>query len=84
MIHTSEAASRFTPVEVWEQRNPWRLERVELAADSAGAGRHRGGLGVDFAFRILEDSYLTAAVERTLMLPGGSKAGDAAAPTPSR
>jgi N-methylhydantoinase B len=75
VIHTSEAASRFTPVEVWEQKNPWRLERVELATDSGGAGRQRGGLGVDFAFRMLEDCYLTSSVERTRTAPWGLEGG---------
>jgi N-methylhydantoinase B len=80
VLHTSEAASRFTPVEVWEQRNPWRLERMQLAADSGGPGRHRGGLGVDFVFRILEDSYLTAAVERTRTAPWGLEGGGCGRP----
>ncbi len=75
VMHTSEAASRFAPVEVWEQRNPWRLERLALAADSGGAGRHRGGLGVDFAFRMLEHAYLTSAVERTRTAPWGLLGG---------
>src|SRR5262249_50102821 len=80
VIHTSEAGSRFTPAEVWEQRNPWRLERLELAADSAGPGRHRGGLGVDYAFRMLEDCYLTAAGERTPTPPWGLEGGAVARP----
>ena len=75
VLHTSEAASRFAPVEVWEQRNPWLVERVALAADSGGAGTSRGGLGVDFSFRMLEDCYLTSALERTLTEPWGLEGG---------
>src|SRR5918911_4491627 len=47
LIHISESATRFPPAEVWEAKNPSLLERVELAPDSCGPGRHRGGLGVD-------------------------------------
>lgn len=80
VLHTSEAASRFAPIEVWEQKNPWTVERVELAADSGGPGRHRGGLGVDFVFRMLEDCYLTSAVERTRTAPWGLEGGGEARP----
>jgi N-methylhydantoinase B len=65
LIHVSEAATRFSPVEVWEARNPWLVERVELAADSCGPGRHRGGLGVDMSFHSLENAYVTVVLERT-------------------
>jgi N-methylhydantoinase B len=65
LLHIGESATRFAPAEVWEARNPWLMERVELAPDSGGAGRHRGGLGVDFHFRALEDCWLTSAIERT-------------------
>jgi N-methylhydantoinase B len=65
LIHVSEAATRFSPVEVWESRNPWLLERVELAPDSGGPGEHRGGLGVDMSFHTLEDAYVTVVLERT-------------------
>ena len=50
-LHVVESATRFSPVEVWEARNPWLLEKVELAPDSGGPGTHRGGLGVDMNFR---------------------------------
>ncbi|MBN9509119.1 MAG: hydantoinase B/oxoprolinase family protein, partial [Alphaproteobacteria bacterium] len=36
---------RAMPVEVFETRYPWLVEFWELAADSGGAGRFRGGLG---------------------------------------
>ena len=57
LMHVSEAATRFTPIEVWEAKNPWLLEQVELAPDSGGPGRHRGGLGVDIDFTMREDAY---------------------------
>src|SRR5581483_4579318 len=75
LIHHAEAATRFSPVEVWEARNPWLLEKVELAPDSGGAGRHRGGLGVDMFFQMLEDSYATTVVERTKNAPWGLAGG---------
>ncbi len=75
LIHHAEAATRFSPVEVWEARNPWLLEKVELAADSGGPGRHRGGLGVDMFFQLLEDSYATTVVERTKNAPWGLEGG---------
>jgi N-methylhydantoinase B len=75
LLHHSEAATRFAPVEVWEQKNPWLLEKVELAPDSGGAGRNRGGLGVDFAFQVLEEAYVTVAVERTKNAPWGLEGG---------
>ena len=33
----------FSPAEVWESKNPWLVEKVELREDSGGAGRYRGG-----------------------------------------
>jgi N-methylhydantoinase B len=75
LIHHAEAATRFSPVEVWEARNPWLLEKVELAPDSGGAGRYRGGLGVDMFFNLLEDSYATTVVERTKNAPWGLEGG---------
>ncbi|GLW08196.1 5-oxoprolinase [Microtetraspora sp. NBRC 13810] len=75
LMYISESATRFTPAEVWEARNPWRIERLALAADSGGAGRFRGGLGLDLSFRCLEDQYLTAALARTELAPWGRSGG---------
>jgi len=65
LMHHLQSATRFSPVEVWEARDPWLVEKVELAPDSGGPGRFRGGLGVDFVFRVLEDLNITAVIERT-------------------
>jgi N-methylhydantoinase B len=75
LIHISESATRFPPTEVWEAKNPSLLERVELAPDSCGPGRSRGGLGVDLFFRALEDSWLTSTVERQRNAPWGLAGG---------
>ena len=34
-----------------------RIERWETIADTGGAGLHRGGNGVDVAYRFLEDGH---------------------------
>ena len=74
-MHHGEAGTRITPVEVWEAKNPWMFERFELRVDSCGPGRHRGGLGVDMFFHMLEDCWLTCGVERTKNAPWGLQGG---------
>jgi N-methylhydantoinase B len=75
LSHVSESATRFAPAEVWESKSPWLIERVELITDSCGAGRYRGGLGISFHFTMLEDTYVTTAVERTQLPPWGLMGG---------
>ena len=75
MLHISESATRFSPIEVWETRNPWLVDKLELAVDSCGPGRFRGGLGVNLHFRMLEKSYVTSVVERTKNTPWGLQGG---------
>jgi N-methylhydantoinase B len=75
LLHHGESATRFSPTEVWESRNPWLLEKVELLPDSCGPGRFRGGLGLEMFFHMLEDSYVTSALERTRTAPWGLEGG---------
>ncbi|HEY2651497.1 MAG TPA: hydantoinase B/oxoprolinase family protein [Solirubrobacteraceae bacterium] len=79
LLHIAESATRFSPVEVWETKNPWLLEQVELIQDSGGPGRNRGGLGVQMDFQMREDCYVTAVVERTRNPGWGLEGGQAAA-----
>ena len=62
---------RTTPAEVIEARFPFVVRRFELAPDSAGAGRYRGGLGLDLHYEALSDSYWTIPFERTKTPPWG-------------
>jgi N-methylhydantoinase B len=79
LLHIAESATRFSPVEVWETKNPWLLEQVELIQDSGGPGRNRGGLGVQMDFQMREDCYVTAVVERTRNPGWGLEGGQPAA-----
>ncbi|MFO1281831.1 MAG: hydantoinase B/oxoprolinase family protein [Burkholderiales bacterium] len=45
-----------TPIEMIEMTYPLRLTRYELLADTGGAGRHRGGLGVRRDIEFLDES----------------------------
>ncbi|MER8569365.1 hydantoinase B/oxoprolinase family protein [Mesorhizobium sp. M0924] len=76
LMHISETSTRFPSAEVWEARNPWLVEKVELAQDSGGAGRYRGGLGMDISFRALEPSFVTSVIERTKNPPWGLAGGE--------
>ncbi|HEX9463765.1 MAG TPA: hydantoinase B/oxoprolinase family protein [Alphaproteobacteria bacterium] len=54
-----------TPVEAVESEFPVRIERYELAVDSAGPGKFRGGLGIRRQWRILvEESAINLRSDR--------------------
>jgi N-methylhydantoinase B len=80
MMHITESTTRFSPVEVWEAKNPWLVEKMELAPDSCGPGRFRGGLGVDLVFQMTEDAYVTSIIDRTKNPPYGLQGGLPARP----
>jgi N-methylhydantoinase B len=75
MMYISQSATRLSPMEVCESRNPWIIERIALAQDSCGPGQYRGGLGLDLHFRMLEDTYMTPVIERTKNPPWGLEGG---------
>lgn len=66
---------RDIPAEIVEALYPLRLEEVTLRTDSAGAGRHRGGLGMRRTYTTLAESRFTAALERTGCPPWGVDGG---------
>jgi N-methylhydantoinase B len=54
-----------TPIEAVESEFPVRVERYELAQDSGGPGRFRGGLGVRRQWRVLgEESVINLRTDR--------------------
>jgi N-methylhydantoinase B len=74
LVHIT-AGVRNTPAEVFEAKRPLLLEKFELGTDSGGAGRHRGGPGLDVHYRVLRDLEITAPIDRTQLLPWGLEGG---------
>lgn len=62
---------RNTPIELLESRYPLFFERFSLRPDSGGAGRFRGGLGVEIAVRSRYAAAVNFNLERTLCAPWG-------------
>lgn len=69
-----------TPIEITETETPIEFVRYGLARDSGGAGRWRGGLATEMAFRVFApDSRITARNrDRSFFRPWGILGGRAA------
>jgi N-methylhydantoinase B len=72
--------SRNIPVEFAEARWPFRVERLALAVDSGGPGRHRGGLGYDKYIRMLRDANFMSIADRSMLACWGVRGGQAGRP----
>jgi N-methylhydantoinase B len=69
-----------SPVEATESKIPLLIERYALRPDSGGAGRYRGGLGVERRIRVLSPLTVNTNAERTLCAPWGLLGGGDALP----
>jgi N-methylhydantoinase B len=70
-----------TPIEILEMSFPVRVERYEIAADSGGAGRYRGGAGVERVWKVLGGpTQASVCLERTRSAPFGLAGGRPGAP----
>jgi N-methylhydantoinase B len=80
LMHIACSGLRNTPIEVWEARRPFLVEKFEYGPDSGGIGRFRGGLGVDIHYRALRDCQLVLPWERMKTPPWGLDGGHAGRP----
>ncbi|MFC4449113.1 hydantoinase B/oxoprolinase family protein [Halorussus aquaticus] len=64
-----------TPVEALETEYPLRVERYALRPDSGGAGRHRGGLGLERSMTVETDATVSLLTERRRHAPKGLDGG---------
>ncbi|MEE4175323.1 MAG: hydantoinase B/oxoprolinase family protein [Xanthomonadales bacterium] len=78
--HSHMTNTLNTPVEVLERHTPLRIERYAVRRGSGGAGRLRGGDGVERVYRFLADASLSVIAERRLHAPWGLEGGAAGAP----
>jgi N-methylhydantoinase B len=76
MIIFGGSTARNNPVEVVESRLPSiRILRYGLRRDSGGAGRHRGGLGIERVYHFLTPAFVTFSLERKVTPPWGLHGG---------
>jgi len=66
------------PVEYAESYFPLRIERIASRMDSGGAGKHRGGNGVEKVYVILEPGEVSIHDDRHVSQPWGIGGGRAA------
>ncbi|HEU4540203.1 MAG TPA: hydantoinase B/oxoprolinase family protein [Jiangellaceae bacterium] len=72
--------SRNLPAEFSESRFPFVVERLELAVDSGGPGRYRGGLGYEKHIRMLRDANFMSIADRSILSCWGVAGGRAGRP----
>jgi N-methylhydantoinase B len=72
--------TRLIPMELQEILLPFRVDSLELRADSGGAGKFRGGLGFRKKYVILAPCLLQTNVDRTKYPPWGVQGGKEAKP----
>lgn len=72
--------SRNLPTEFSEGRFPFIVERLGLAKDSGGAGRHRGGCGYEKHIRMLKDAHFMSIADRSILACWGVNGGKAGRP----
>ena len=70
-----------TPIEILERQHPVRVERYGFVTDTAGAGRFRGGMGIERQYRMLaaDGGLLQLRSDRSEHAPWGLDGGGAGA-----
>jgi N-methylhydantoinase B len=66
---------RNTPVELQEIKYPFLIEQHRLRPDSGGAGRFRGGFGLELTYQALQDCKANINCDRTRDPPWGLHGG---------
>jgi N-methylhydantoinase B len=83
-VHVGMSNTLNTPVEALELEYPMRVERYELVYGSGGAGRHRGGDGIERVIRVLEPASLSLLTDRRRHGPAGVRGGEPGRPGENR
>jgi N-methylhydantoinase B/oxoprolinase/acetone carboxylase alpha subunit len=75
-IHTAMTNTQNTPVEALERSFPLRVLRYRLRRDSGGAGRARGGEGIERDLEVRADCTASLITERRASQPWGLAGGE--------
>jgi N-methylhydantoinase B/oxoprolinase/acetone carboxylase alpha subunit len=74
--HCHMTNSLNTPIEALEHAYPFRVERYGIVRGSGGAGRYRGGDGIQRDLTMLEDGQITILSDRRVHRPYGMSGGE--------
>ena len=76
-VHTHMTNSRLTDPEVLEYRFPVILDEFKIRKNSGGAGKHKGGEGIERKIRFLEPMTATLLTGHRKIAPYGMAGGEA-------
>jgi N-methylhydantoinase B len=79
-VHVAMSNTLNTPVEALEGEYPLRVRELALRRGSGGAGRHRGGDGINRELEALDSMSWTLITERRRHAPRGRGGGSDGAP----
>jgi N-methylhydantoinase B len=73
---TACTTARTQPIEVYEQRFPFLFRRLAIREESAGAGRYRGGFGIEVDMELARgNASATHTADRGVVAPPGILGG---------
>ncbi len=76
---TACTTAKTQPIEVYEQRFPFLFNRLAIREQSAGAGKYRGGFGIEVDIELVRgDASATHTADRGKVAPPGILGGKAA------
>ncbi|MEE9310412.1 MAG: hydantoinase B/oxoprolinase family protein [Cocleimonas sp.] len=75
-VHTHMTNSRLTDPEILEYRFPVMLDEFKIRKSSGGAGKHKGGEGIERKVRFLEPMIATLLTGHREVPPYGMAGGD--------
>ena len=78
-VHTHMTNTKITDPEIIERRYPFMIERFALRRGSGGAGRHRGGDGIERIYRFFAPLQVSLLTERRVFAPYGMAGGESGA-----
>ena len=80
IMHLTQPGCRNTPVEVFEMRTPLFIERYGYREDSGGAGKYRGGVGIERHYRFTHPGIGIMLVYKSQTKPWALEGGKESSP----
>jgi N-methylhydantoinase B/oxoprolinase/acetone carboxylase alpha subunit len=75
-VHTAMTNTLNTPIEALERAYPMRVRRLRLRTGSGGAGRWKGGDGIERELEMLEPVTVSLITDRRSSRPWGADGGE--------